>query len=42
MQLFSSWTGGDFLLFYMALLGLAVFAAWWMPAHLRGAARRLE
>jgi uncharacterized protein (TIGR04222 family) len=35
MELFSSWTGGDFLLFYMALLGLATFAAWWIPAHLR-------
>jgi uncharacterized protein (TIGR04222 family) len=40
MQLFSSWTGGDFLLFYTALLGLAAFAAWWMPAHLREGGRR--
>jgi uncharacterized protein (TIGR04222 family) len=35
MELFSSWTGNDFLLFYMALLALATFAAWWIPAHLR-------
>ena len=42
MQLFSSWTGGDFLLFYTMLLGFAVLAAWWMPLHLRAAGRRGE
>ncbi len=42
MQLFSSWTGSDFLLFYTALLGLSTFAAWWMPAHLRSPGRRGE
>jgi uncharacterized protein (TIGR04222 family) len=35
MQLFSSWTGSDFLMFYIALLGLCSFAAWWIAAHLR-------
>lgn len=40
MQLFSSWTGSDFLMFYIALLGLCSFAAWWMPAHLRSGGRR--
>jgi uncharacterized protein (TIGR04222 family) len=39
MQLFSSWTGSDFLLFYTALLGLSTLAAWWMPAYLREAGR---
>ena len=39
MQLFSSWTGSDFLLFYAMLLGLATFAAWWLPAYLREAGR---
>jgi uncharacterized protein (TIGR04222 family) len=42
MQLFSSWTGSDFLLFYAALLGFCTFAAWWIPAHLREAGRRGE
>lgn len=40
MQLFSSWTGSDFLMFYIALLGLCSFAAWWIPAHLREPGRR--
>lgn len=35
MELFSSWTGSDFLAFYAMLLGLSCFAAWWIPAHLR-------
>lgn len=39
MQLFSSWTGSDFLMFYIALLGLSTVAAWWIPAHLRAAGR---
>lgn len=39
MELFSSWTGGDFLLFYIALLGLSGLAAWWIPTHLREAGR---
>ena len=34
MQLFSSWTGSDFLMFYTMLLGLSAFAAWYIPAHL--------
>ncbi len=42
MQLFSSWTGSDFLMFYIALLGFCTFAAWWMPAHLRRPGRRGE
>ena len=42
MQLFSSWTGSDFLLFYTMLLGLSTFAAWWLPAHLREPGRRGE
>lgn len=40
MQLFSSWTGGDFLLFYAVLLGFSGIAAWWIPANLRQAGRR--
>ena len=42
MQLFSSWTGSDFLLFYTLMLGLGIVAAWWIPANLRGAGRRSE
>ena len=42
MQLFSSWTGSDFLLFYIMMLGLSGFAAWWIPAHLREPGRRGE
>lgn len=42
MQLFSSWTGSDFLLFYIMLLGFSAFAAWWIPAHLRDQGRRSE
>lgn len=42
MQLFSSWTGSDFLLFYTMLLGMATFAAWWIPLHLREPGRRGE
>lgn len=42
MQLFSSWTGSDFLLFYTALLGVGTLAAWWIPANLREAGRRGE
>lgn len=40
MQLFSSWTGSDFLLFYSALLGLGTVAALWIPGRLRGPGRR--
>jgi uncharacterized protein (TIGR04222 family) len=40
MELFSSWTGSDFLLFYSVLLGFACLAAWWIPAHLREPGRR--
>ncbi|HSF12877.1 MAG TPA: TIGR04222 domain-containing membrane protein [Erythrobacter sp.] len=39
MQLFSSWTGSDFLLFYTALLGFSAVAAWWIPAQLRAPGR---
>lgn len=42
MQLFSSWTGSDFLLFYAMLLGMATFAAWWLPTHLREPGRNGE
>jgi uncharacterized protein (TIGR04222 family) len=42
MQLFSSWTGSDFLLLYTMLLGLATFAAWWLPVHLREPGRQGE
>ncbi|MDZ4274827.1 MAG: TIGR04222 domain-containing membrane protein [Erythrobacter sp.] len=42
MQLFSSWTGSDFLLFYIMLLVLCTCAACWIPAHLRAAGRRGE
>lgn len=40
MQLFSSWTGSDFLLFYIMLLGFCALASWWIPVHLRDAGRR--
>lgn len=42
MQLFSSWTGSDFLLFYTALLGLSILAAWWIPVQLRAPGQRGE
>ncbi|OBV11716.1 TIGR04222 domain-containing membrane protein [Erythrobacter dokdonensis] len=42
MQLFSSWTGGDFLLFYTLLLGFAMLASWWMPMQLRPSGRTAE
>lgn len=35
MELFSSWTGADFLLFFTMLLVAATLAAWWMPMQLR-------
>jgi len=40
MELFSSWTGSDFLLFYSVLLGFAAASAWWMPSLLREPGRR--
>lgn len=40
MELFSSWTGSDFLLFYAGLLGAACLAAWWIPANLRASGRQ--
>lgn len=40
MELFSSWTGSDFLLFYSVLLVFAVAGAWWMTALLREPGRR--
>ncbi len=39
MELFSSWTGSDFLAFYIVMLGMATLAAWWMPALLRSSGR---
>ncbi len=42
MQLFSSWTGSDFLLFYIMLLGVSAAAAWWIPARLRSEGRQSE
>jgi uncharacterized protein (TIGR04222 family) len=40
MELFSSWTGSDFLFFYTALLALGAVAAWWIPVTLRATGRR--
>lgn len=40
MQLFSSWTGSDFLMFYITLLALCGAFASWIPHHLRKAGRR--
>jgi uncharacterized protein (TIGR04222 family) len=40
MELFSSWTGSDFLLFYIMLLGFSGAAAWWIPDRLRAPGRR--
>jgi uncharacterized protein (TIGR04222 family) len=42
MELFSSWTGSDFLSFYIMLLGASMLAAWWIPAHLRAEGRRSD
>ncbi|WP_158094050.1 TIGR04222 domain-containing membrane protein [Erythrobacter tepidarius] len=42
MQLFSSWTGSSYLLFYAALLGLATLAAWLIPVYLRRPGRRSD
>lgn len=42
MQLFSSWTGGDFLLFYTTLLGVSALAATWIPSRLRDTGQRGE
>ncbi len=42
MQLFSSWTGSEFLMVYIALLGLCSLAAWWLPARLDAGKRRGE
>lgn len=39
MELFSSWTGSDFLLFYAGLLGAASLAAWRIPSNLRAPGR---
>lgn len=40
MELFASWSGSDFLLFYSVLLVFAGLAAWWMPRLLRAPGRR--
>lgn len=42
MQLFSSWTGSEFLMVYIALLGLCSLAAWWLPTRLGAGKRRGE
>ncbi len=42
MQLFSSWTGSDFLIFYSGLLVAGCIAAWWIPSQLRNTGRRGE
>lgn len=42
MQLFSSWTGSEFLFVYTALLAAGCVLAWWIPARFRGAGRRGE
>ncbi len=42
MQLFSSWTGSDFLIFYSALLLAGCVAASWIPSQMRGTGRRGE
>ncbi len=42
MQLFSSWTGSDFLIFFSALLLAGCMAAWWIPSQMRDAGRRGE
>lgn len=42
MQLFSSWTGSDFLIFYSALLLAGCMAAWWIPSQMRETGRRGE
>ena len=42
MQLFSSWTGSDFLIFYSSLLVAGCLAAWWIPSQLRVSGRRGE
>lgn len=42
MELFSSWTGSDFLSFYIMLLGASMLAAWWIPAQLRAKGRRSD
>ncbi|MCL9981868.1 MAG: TIGR04222 domain-containing membrane protein [Erythrobacter sp.] len=42
MELFSSWTGSDFLQFYIMLLVLSAVAGWWIPAQLRPAGRASE
>lgn len=42
MQLFSSWTGSDFLLFYTILLVASALAASWIPAMLSPSGQRAE
>jgi uncharacterized protein (TIGR04222 family) len=42
MQLFSSWTGSEFLIVYSVLLAVAGAAAWWIPVRLRDAGRSGE
>jgi uncharacterized protein (TIGR04222 family) len=42
MQLFSSWTGSEFLMAYSGLLAVGGAAAWWIPARFRDAGRSGE
>ncbi len=42
MQLFSSWTGSDFLLVYIMLLGMSTVLAWWIPNRFRSFGQRTE
>ncbi|EAQ30448.1 hypothetical protein NAP1_06710 [Erythrobacter sp. NAP1] len=42
MELFASYTGGDFLVFYCIMLVTCIFAGLWIPANLRPEGRRGE
>ncbi len=42
MEIFGSYTGTDFLAFYVVMLATCVLAGIWIPAHLRPAGRRGE
>lgn len=40
MEIFGSYTGSDFLVFYAIMLGTAILAGVWIPANLRPAGRK--
>lgn len=42
MEVFSSYTGADFLVFYAVMLLTCIFAGIWIPANLREAGRRMR